>query len=116
MFHRTLRSLPRQRLAWATGAVAVATAGGLYLSKNDKVHAESKQKLSFWESLPGENLPVNEGFAKLRGFAAEQRFRTALAQSNGKTDFDVVIGKIKYIKTVNIYFFFIQIKKKYHFF
>ncbi|KAI9306267.1 FAD dependent oxidoreductase-domain-containing protein [Cunninghamella echinulata] len=91
MFQRSLRSIPRHRLAWTAGAVA-ATAGGLYLTKsNDKVHAESKQKLSFWESLPGENLPVNEGFAKLRGFAAEQRFRTALAQNNGRTDFDVVI-------------------------
>jgi 2-hydroxyglutarate dehydrogenase len=77
------------------GAAAV-TAGGLYMANaNDKnkVHAESNQKLSFWEALPGENLPVNEGLAKLRGFAAEQRFRTALAQHNGKTDFDVVIGK-----------------------
>ncbi|KAI7880573.1 FAD dependent oxidoreductase [Lichtheimia hyalospora FSU 10163] len=54
-----------------------------------KVHAE--QKMSFWETLPGENVPVNPGLAKLRGPAAEERFRTALSQNNGKTDFDVVI-------------------------
>ncbi|KAI9323179.1 FAD dependent oxidoreductase-domain-containing protein [Dichotomocladium elegans] len=71
---------------------AFATTGMLYMAvrpEPPKVHAE--QKLSFWETLPGENNPVNHGFAKLRGMAAEERFRTALSQNNGKTDFDVVI-------------------------
>lgn len=75
---------------------AFAATGILYMAvkpEPKRVHAESNQKLSFWESLPGENMPVNPGFAKLRGMAAEQHFRTALAQNNGKTDFDVVIGK-----------------------
>ncbi|CAO3594592.1 unnamed protein product [Absidia cylindrospora] len=93
MFNRSFKILQRNRLQWSMGAVAV-TAGGFYLANaadKRKVHAESNQKLSFWEALPGENLPVNEGLVKLRGFAAEQRFRTALAQHNGKTDFDVVI-------------------------
>jgi 2-hydroxyglutarate dehydrogenase len=94
MFNRSFKILQRSRVQWTLGAATV-TAGGLYLANTTekKVHAESNQKLSFWEALPGENLPVNEGLAKLRGFAAEQRFRTALAQHNGKTDFDVVIGK-----------------------
>lgn len=75
---------------------AFAATGMLYMTMKrpdptSKVHAE--QKLSFWESLPGENKPENPGFAKLRGMAAEQRFRTSLAKNNGKTDFDVVIGK-----------------------
>ncbi|ORX62553.1 DAO-domain-containing protein [Hesseltinella vesiculosa] len=91
MFRRAFATMPKHRYA-AWGAVSVATASGLYLANsNNKVHAESKQKLSFWQSLPGENLPVNQGFAKLRGSAAEERFRTALSQNNGKTDFDVVI-------------------------
>jgi 2-hydroxyglutarate dehydrogenase len=96
MFNRSFKIIQRNRLQWTMGAATI-TAGGFYLantSDKNKVHAESNQKLSFWESLPGENLPVNEGLAKLRGFAAEQRFRTALAQHNGKTDFDVVIGKV----------------------
>ena len=73
---------------------AFAATGMAYMAirpEPKKVHAE--QKLSFWESLPGENMPVNPGLAKLSGMAAEQRFRTALSESNGKTDFDVVIGK-----------------------
>lgn len=77
---------------------AVATGGAtLFMTSDKQVHAESN-KLKFWQSLPGENTPENPGFAKLRGVAAEQRFRTSLAQNNGKTDFDVVIGKfVKYV-------------------
>ncbi|KAG2231349.1 hypothetical protein INT48_006561 [Thamnidium elegans] len=72
-------------------AGAIATGGAtLFLTSDKQVHAESN-KLKFWQSLPGENTPENPGFAKLRGVAAEQRFRTSLAQNNGKTDFDVVI-------------------------
>jgi 2-hydroxyglutarate dehydrogenase len=63
------------------------------MQSEKKAHAESNQKLKFWNSLPGENTPENPGLAKLRGMAAEQRFRTSLSQSGGKTDFDVVIGK-----------------------
>ncbi|KAI9352428.1 FAD dependent oxidoreductase-domain-containing protein [Pilaira anomala] len=72
-------------------AGVIATGGAtLFLTSDKQVHAESN-KLKFWQSLPGENTPENPGFAKLRGVAAEQRFRTSLAQNNGKTDFDVVI-------------------------
>lgn len=78
---------------------AFAATGMAYMAfrpEPTKVHAE--QKMSFWETLPGENVPVNPGLAKLRGPAAEERFRTALSQNNGKTDFDVVIGKSNLIK------------------
>ncbi|KAI8073994.1 FAD dependent oxidoreductase-domain-containing protein [Gongronella butleri] len=89
MFRRAFLTLPKHRYA-AWGAATITAAGGLYLANsNNQVHAD--RKMSFWQNLPGENLPVNQGFAKLRGPAAEQRFRTALSTSNGKTDFDVVI-------------------------
>lgn len=91
MLGRSAFKLLNRRNVIALGAVAT-TGGALFLSSDKKVHAESNQ-LKFWQSLPGENTPENPGFAKLRGMAAEQRFRTSLAQNNGKTDFDVVIGK-----------------------
>lgn len=81
-----------RRHLFAAGAIATGGAT-LFLTSDKQVHAESN-KLKFWQSLPGENTPENPGFAKLRGVAAEQRFRTSLAQNNGKTDFDVVIGKL----------------------
>ncbi|KAI8371460.1 FAD dependent oxidoreductase-domain-containing protein [Radiomyces spectabilis] len=89
---RFARSFKHTRMP-VMAAGAFATTGLVYMAvqSDRKVHADAKHKLSFWETLPGENMPVNEGLAKLRGFAAEQRFRTALAQNNGKTDFDVVI-------------------------
>lgn len=83
--------------ALTLGVMATAATGGAFFLTSDSkkvvAHAESNNQLKFWNSLPGENTPENPGFAKLRGMAAEQRFRTSLAQSNGKTDFDVVIGK-----------------------
>jgi hypothetical protein len=92
----------RHALTLGVMATAAATGGAaLFLTSDKKVHAESNNQLKFWQSLPGENTPENPGFAKLRGMAAEQRFRTSLAQNNGKTDFDVVIGKFV------LYFFFI---------
>jgi 2-hydroxyglutarate dehydrogenase len=90
MLGRSAFKLLNRRNVIALGAMAT-TGGALYLNSN-QVHAESNQ-LKFWQSLPGENTPENPGLAKLRGMAAEQRFRTSLAQNNGKTDFDVVIGK-----------------------
>ncbi|ORE05519.1 DAO-domain-containing protein [Rhizopus microsporus var. microsporus] len=87
MFARSSRLFQRRYLMVA-GAVATST--GVILLQTRKAHAESNQ-LKFWKSLPGENTPENPGLAKLRGMAAEQRFRTSLAQNNGKTDFDVVI-------------------------
>ena len=88
MFARSSRLFQRRYLMVAG---AVATSAGVVLLQTRKAHAESNQ-LKFWKSLPGENTPENPGLAKLRGMAAEQRFRTSLAQNNGKTDFDVVIG------------------------
>lgn len=89
MLGRSFKLLNRRHVI-TLGAVAT-TGGAFMLSQDKKVHAESNQ-LKFWKSLPGENTPENPGFAKLRGMAAEQRFRTSLSQNNGKTDFDVVIG------------------------
>lgn len=91
MLGRSAFKLLNRRNVIALGAMAT-TGGALFLSSDNKVHAESN-KLKLWQSLPGENTPENPGFAKLRGMAAEERFRTSLAQNNGKTDFDVVIGK-----------------------
>lgn len=94
VFARSARMFSRGRMPAITMGAFAAT-GVVYMAikpESRKVHAESRQQISLWDSLPGENTPVNEGFAKLRGMAAEQRFRTALAQNNGKTDFDVVIG------------------------
>lgn len=93
MLGRSAARLFHRRHVLALGAMATAGGGAMFLTSDNKVHAESENKLKFWQSLPGENTPENPGFAKLRGTAAEQRFRTSLAQNNGKTDFDVVIGK-----------------------
>lgn len=91
MLGRSARLFNRRNVL-AMSALAT-TSGVLYMQSEKKAHAESNQKLKFWNSLPGENTPENPGLAKLRGMAAEQRFRTSLSQSGGKTDFDVVIGK-----------------------
>ncbi|KAG1442986.1 hypothetical protein G6F56_010843 [Rhizopus delemar] len=91
MFSRSAGKIFQRRHLLALGAVAATTSGALFMN-TERVHAESN-KLKFWQSLPGENTPENPGFAKLRGMAAEQRFRTSLAQNDGKNDFDVVIGK-----------------------
>ncbi|CAO3664272.1 unnamed protein product [Rhizopus stolonifer] len=89
MFPRSASKIFQRRHLLALGAVAATTSGALFMNA-ERVHAESN-KLKFWQSLPGENTPENPGFAKLRGMAAEQRFRTSLAQNDGKNDFDVVI-------------------------
>lgn len=109
MLGRSAVKLFNRRHVLALGAMATAATGGAILinSDNKVVHAESNNKLKFWQSLPGENTPENPGFAKLRGMAAEQRFRTSLAQNNGKTDFDVVIGK--YLLSHHFMFIFIFI-------
>lgn len=99
VFARSARMFARGGRMPAITMGAFAATGMAYMAfrpEPTKVHAE--QKMSFWETLPGENVPVNPGLAKLRGPAAEERFRTALSQNNGKTDFDVVIGKSNLIK------------------
>ncbi|KAI9281911.1 FAD dependent oxidoreductase-domain-containing protein [Sporodiniella umbellata] len=88
MFSRSASKIFQRRHILAFGAIA--TTGGAFVFNSRKAHADSNQ-LKFWQSLPGENMPENPGFAKIRGMAAEQRFRTSLAKNDGKTDFDVVI-------------------------
>ncbi|KAI9310101.1 FAD dependent oxidoreductase-domain-containing protein [Dichotomocladium elegans] len=87
LFRSVARFLTRGRLL-TMGAFA-ATSGAVYMSTvAQRAPVRAEKPLVLWESLPGENIPVRQGLAKLRGTVAEQQFRTSLSQ---KTEFDVVI-------------------------